>query len=239
MLKSILVKTVITSLMLGSFSASANVVVDLFSDNQGLLQVVGTSASSSAAGPDIIGGERDIQVIAGNDVRASAEVLNGSLLIASSALNPQNPTADDMFSVEVQWDGLDNSSDLALPPAGLAPAVDFSTLSGFSATINSSDGAGFFAVTLHDTNNESAVLNLAFIPVSPLAPATFSIPFAFFTGLNPALDLSSIAAVVLKLSSSGDTDISVDAISAVPTPSSLAVLGLGLLGFAGFARRKA
>lgn len=238
MLKSLFIKATTSALLLGSLSVSADVTIDLFSDTQAILSVTGGgSAASSVLGGDIIGGERDIEVIAGTGVIASAEVFNDQLLIASSG----GRGGSEVFSVEVQWDGIDGSS--AVDTDGLFPSADFSQLNGFSAEVNNSDGSGSFDVTLWDTFGETAVLNLNFLPVGapfgPPGPITFSIPFTLFTGINASLDLSSIGAIVLKLASEGDTDIRVAAIRAVPTPSTLAVLGLGLLGFAGFARRKA
>ena len=126
MFKSFLVKSTVLALTLGSFTASANEVIDLFSDNQGFIQVVGSSGNNFALGSDIIGGERDIEVTAGNDVRASAEVRNSQLLIASSDLGG---TGNKNFNVTVQWDGLDSSS--VLDNDGLG-GVNFSELFGFS-----------------------------------------------------------------------------------------------------------
>ncbi|MGJ8680881.1 PEP-CTERM sorting domain-containing protein [Paraglaciecola sp.] len=233
MLKSIFLKTAVASLMLSSLTASANQVVDLFTDNQDKVEIiggVGGTDSDQVLGADIIGGERDIIVTAGTDTEASAQVTNNQLIIKSGDGYDDNGSNE--FTVEVQWDGLDDSSDLNTTP-GLNPVADFDNLNGFSATINNSDGTGSFEVTLFDTVTSSTIL-LPFIAVSG-APVTFSIPFAFF----PLVDLSDITAITLKLTSTGNTDIRVAAINAVSAPSSLAVLGLGLLGFAGFARRKA
>ncbi|MDU0356344.1 PEP-CTERM sorting domain-containing protein [Paraglaciecola aquimarina] len=238
MLKSILVKTAVASLLLGSISASANQVVDLFSDDQAYFQASNSSNSASATGADILGGERDIALVAAKDARVSAEVRNNQLLIASSGLSGSGTIApDESWSVEVQWDGIDNSS--VLDVDGLSPSADFSSLNGFTADINSSDGDGAFIVTINDTFGTSAIKTFGFTKVDLGSPQTFSIPFSLFTAVSASLDLSSIGSIVLNLASSGDTDIRVAAIRAVPAPSSLAILGLGLIGFAGLARRKA
>ncbi|MDU0356345.1 PEP-CTERM sorting domain-containing protein [Paraglaciecola aquimarina] len=238
MFRTLLLRTTMAAFALGSISASANQVVDLFSDDQAYFQASNSSNSASATGADILGGERDIILTAAQDARVSAEVRNNQLLIASSGLgNGGAVPADESWGVEVQWDGLDNSS--ALDVDGLAPAADFSTLNGFSADINSSDGDGAFIVTINDTFGTSAIKTFGFTKVDLGSPQTFSIPFSLFTAVSASLDLSSIGSIVLNLASSGDTDIRVAAIRAVPAPSSLAILGLGLIGFAGLARRKA
>ena len=228
-------KVTALALALNSFAASANEVVDLFSDNQSLIQVSNTSASSSVLGGDIIGGERDIEVTAGSDVRASAEVRNGQLLIGSNGLGAGTP-GDDAFNVTVQWDGLDGSS--ALDTDGLG-GVNFSELFGFSAEILSSDGPGTFDVTIYDTSNvQSATLTLPFIAVAIGSPETFTIPFNVFNAINPLLNLASIGSIQLSLDAEGDTDIRVASIRAVPEPSGLALMGLTLLGLVGVSRKK-
>jgi hypothetical protein len=242
MFKSILIKTALASMMIGSLGASANTTVDLFSDDQVYQTVQGGSTYNDATGPDIIGGQRDILITAGSNVRASTDVAGNELKIASNVSTTGATAANTEFTVEVQWDGVDSTSDtslLDLTP-GITPVADFSTLNGFSATINQSDGAGFFEIFLYNsdpdlTNNMTTVL-LPFNPVTLGSPVTFSIPFAYFV---PEIDLTEIIAIVLKMTSIGNTDINVASISAVPAPSSLAVLGLGLLAFTGFARRKA
>ena len=235
MFKSFLVKSTVLALTLGSFTASANEVIDLFSDNQAFIQVVGASSGSSVVGVDMIGGERDIQVTAGSDVRASAEVRNGQLLIGSNGLGGGTP-GEDAFNVTVQWDGLDGSS--ALNTDGLG-GVNFSELFGFSAEILSSDGPGTFDVTIYDTSNvQSATLTLPFIAVAIGSPETFTIPFNVFNAINPLLNLASIGSIQLSLDAEGDTDIRVASIRAVPEPSGLALMGLTLLGLVGVSRKK-
>jgi hypothetical protein len=238
MFKSILIKTALASMMIGSLGASANTTVDLFSDDQVYQTVQGGSTYNDATGPDIIGGQRDILITAGSNVRASTDVAGNELKIASNVSTTGATAANTEFTVEVQWDGVDSTSDtslLDLTP-GITPVADFSTLNGFSATINQSDGAGFFEIFLYNSAGLDTTVLLPFNPVTLGLPVTFSIPFAYFV---PAIDLTEIIAIVLKMTSIGNTDINVASISAVPAPSSLAVLGLGLLAFTGFARRKA
>jgi hypothetical protein len=232
MFKSILIKTALLSMMLGSLGASANTTVDLFSDVQGIQSVNGGIVSNIATGPDIIGGERDILINSGNNVQASTQVIGGELIIASNLIGGGSDTT---FIVEVQWDGVDGLPTVSTSP-GILPAADFSTLNGFSATVNHSDGNGFFEIFLYNALSEMTTVLLPFSPVTYGSPETFSIPFAFFA---PGIVLTEIVAIVLRMTSNGATDINVSSITAVPAPSSLAVLGLGLLAFTGFARRKA
>jgi hypothetical protein len=233
MLKSILVKTALTTLLLGSLNASANVIVDVFEDDQDSQSIQGGTTDNYAVGAGILGGERDIILTAGGRVTANSKVQFDELLIGSDAAS-SGTAAELTFTAEVQWDGIDGSSDLNLSP-GIVPAADFSSLDGFSATVNLSDGSGSFEVFIYNAAGEETSVILPFSPVTAGAPVTFAIPFTLF---SPEIDLSQIVAITLKLTAMGNTDIVVGAISAVPTPSSLAVLGLGLLGFAGFARRK-
>lgn len=237
MLKSILIKTAAASILIGSLGVSANQTVDLFSDVQGSQSIRNGTVYNSASGANIIGGQRDITITSGSNVKAETEVFGNELVIGSSVTTSGATPTNTTFTVEVQWDGVDTAADtsiLDLTP-GINPAADFSTLNGFSATINQSDGSGFFDIDIHTSAPGFTTVQLPFAPVTLGSPVTFSIPFAFFL---PSIDLSSVIAIVLKMTSVGVTDINVSSISAVPAPSSLAVLGLGLLAFAGFARRK-
>jgi hypothetical protein len=239
MFKSILIKTALLSMMIGSLSASANTIVDLFSTDQLFQQTQNNSVINAAIGPDIIGGERDILITAGKYVKASTEVQFNELVIGSNSNTVLTATAlEKTFTVEVQWDGLDGGDSARALTPGITPAADFSTLNGFSATINKSDGDGFFEIFLYNDGLLGDNMTTVLLPFSSVTgpPVTFSIPFAFFV---PDIDLTTIVAIVLKLTAMGDVDINVASISAVPAPSSLAVLGLGLLAFTGFARRKA
>jgi hypothetical protein len=236
MFKSILIKTALLSMMIGSLSASATTTIDLFSDDQAYQSITGGVISSYANGPDVIGGERDIIITSGSNVTASTFVTGNELRIGSSS-GTGGTLTDNTFSVEVQWDGLDGGSSAVDLTPGISPAVDFSTLNGFSATINKSDGSGSFAIDLYDGTGLAAAVTLFFNSVASGSPKTFSIPFANF--MPATIDLTTIKAIVLKMTAIGDVDINVASVMAVPAPSSLAVLGLGLLAFAGFARRKA
>jgi hypothetical protein len=231
MFKQVMKVTTI-ALALSSFTASGEEFIDLFTDDQALVQVVNTTGSNFAPGANIIGGQRDIQVTAGDDVRASAEVLNDQLLIASSDLGG---SGNKNFNVTVQWDGGDSASTLDTDGLG---GIDFSGLTGFSADILSSDGSGSFDITIYDMSANMATISLPFIPVAAMSPQSFTIPFALFTGLNALLDLSSIGSIQLSLDGVGDTDIRVAAINAVPEPSGIALMGLSLLGLAVAARKK-
>ena len=233
MFKSILLKSTLVAFTLGSFTASADTVIDLFSDNQARMEVeFGASDSSSVPGANILGLERDIEVSSDTFSRASAEVAFNQLIIASNSFS----TSDDTFNVTVQWDGTDGSAGLDIDGLG---GEDFSELEGFKVDILSSDHAGTFDVTMYDMAGQMSTITLPFIIVDSMAPQSFLVNFAFLQAVNPALDLSMVGAIELSVNGSGDTDIRVAAITAVPEPSSLAIMGLALLGFSAASRRKA
>ncbi len=233
MLKKTISALATSILLLASHSASA-VVIDLFTDDQAILSVTGTSASSSATGTDIIGGERDISVISGSKAKTEVEVAYGELNVASN-LAGYDSSADAESTIEytvvVQWDGVDGS--MALDDAGLG-GVDLSGLTGFLVQILSSDGFGSFTVQITESDGTTFEHSYAYIAVSASNPTSFVIEFTDFAGL----DLSDIGSIQLTLNGVGNTDIRVASIETVPEPSSLAVMGLALVGLAGVARRQ-
>jgi hypothetical protein len=236
MSKSFIIRTAIVAITFASLTAKADVVIDLFSDNQASQSVSNGTITNSATGPNIMGGERDIILTAGARVTVNSKAQFDELVIGSSAASTGS-NADRTFTAEIHWDGVDTAVDKSgvnLTP-GIFPATDFSKLDGFSASVNQSDGSGFFEVFIYNSALEVTSVLLPFEPVTSGSPVTFFIPFNFF---SPVINLTDIIAVVLKLTATGNTDVNVGAIRAVPAPSILVLLSLGLLGLSGLACHK-
>jgi hypothetical protein len=194
----------------------ADTVIDDFSTNQSALTLTyppaGTSASSSASGAGIIGGERDLQinltagVIAGNTM--SATVSSGFFSYSQDATIAGNGT--------LQWDGTDGS-----------PTLNATGLGGIDLSAGGSQDAIrmnlFFddlptnvTLTLYtDAGNASAT---SFTTPGLLFSATnFDIPLSSFTTtLGNGADVSNIGAITMSLGSTTTApDVVIDFMSAV------------------------
>lgn len=208
-----------------------NVQADSTNDN------VTQTAFASQTG-SMLGGFRNVIVTNSSDSTqsVSATVGGGEFAFASG-----NSTG----AVQIQWDG--NASPL-FDPTGLG-SVDFSGFDAFALNVLVSDDNFFFRLGLYTDANTFSILDLEASEVTFGSPQTFNIDFALFSdcglsnvtcgnGDTAPVDFASIGGVYAGATGAARVDFTLTQASAVPAPGALALMGLGLVGLAGVARRK-
>lgn len=210
-------------------AASAAVLIDSFDTDQAVLTVNSgvTSASSSvfSAGGDILGGWRDILIeYQSGTGDSTAKVENGALSVSNEAGVPPNSSM-----TTVTWDGAG---------VGGLGGVDLTGMSAFGILVDvlQSDLGGTLMLTIVDTDADSDTLSIILPEVTFGTPEQFLFAFA---GFSPAVNLTAVDSIALKVTGPAALDLSVDIIeTAVPEPTSMILLGTALLGL-GIRRRYA
>lgn len=251
-LKPIVSGLAMAGLLSAGISAQA-AVIDDFSTDQTFLEddtLADGGVSSSVVGPGIIGGERDLFV----ELLASPDPANSNVSFGVSANRLSYNSDPEVDSTgEVQWDGVDGSPNLAF---GLGN-IDLSAAgNAFKVDVIFSDADFFFDVgAWTDGTNEFSVIRLQAIATT--TGASFTIPFTAFSncaatnvtcgsGDTTPVDFSMLNAINLVVNPLGAgtasqrlaIDFTIDSITTVPEPATLALFGAGLLGIGAATRRQ-
>ena len=227
-------------------------------------------ASESGPYPSIFGGYRDLIVEKVSQSNGADDPLKTADLSVSGGLLSFSTDSLTTGLAEVQWDGMDTDGDVSTLELNLNENLveqDGCPASGCEAIVFDviEADAGFdFEFGIFDNNGIKSLL----VGVSPgvvFPGGQFTVPFDVWlqpnltTGTiagfeylilnNGVVDVTNVGAMVLGLNvlSAGNPatvnlDVSLDSITKVPEPASLALLGLGIAGLgatSGRRRRKA
>lgn len=191
----------LVALLVAPFPASAQIIIDSFATNQAPLTLTfppaGTTASSSASGAGILGGERDLSI------NLTAGVIAGNTMSAtvSSGFYSYSQDATISGTGTIQWDGTDGSA--TVNPTGLG-GVDLTQGGTQDAILIGTffdDLPVNVTVEVFTDAGNASTATLA-LPGLIFSATNFAIPYSSFTTtLGAGANFTNVGAIVLTLGS--------------------------------------